>query len=56
MAQYRVEYRAYEHPEIARGITQEEFLEAMEWTRWHGLTNIDPHAAQLRDFYRRRRE
>lgn len=56
MAQYRVEYRAYEHPEIARGITQEEFLEAMEWARWHGLTNIDPHAAQLRDFYRRRRE
>ena len=56
MAQYRVEYRAYEHPEIARGITREEFLEAMEWARWHGLTNIDPHAAPPRDFYRRRRE
>jgi len=28
----------------------------MEWARWHGLTNIDPHAARLRDFYRRRRE
>ncbi len=56
MAQYRVEYQAYEHPEIARGITREEFLEAMEWARWHGLTNIDPHAARLRDFYRRRRE
>jgi len=56
MAQYRVEYRAYEHPEIARGITREEFLEAAEWARWYGLTNLDPHAAQLRDFYRRRRE
>jgi putative pyruvate formate lyase activating enzyme len=56
MAQYRVEYRAYEHPEIARGITREEFLEAMEWARWYGLTNIDPHAAQLRDLYRRRSE
>ena len=56
MAQYRVEYRAYEHPEIARGITGEEFLEAMDWARWYGLTNLDPHAVQLRDFYRRRRE
>ena len=56
MAQYRVEYHAYEHPEIARGITREEFLEAMEWARWHGLTNLDPHAVQLRDLYRRRRE
>jgi putative pyruvate formate lyase activating enzyme len=56
MAQYRVEYRAYEYPEIARGITREEFLEAMEWARWHGLTNLDPHSVQVRDLYRRRRE
>jgi putative pyruvate formate lyase activating enzyme len=56
MAQYRVEYQAYEHPEIARGITREEFLEAMEWARWHGLTNLDPNAVQLRNLYRRRRE
>ena len=31
MAQYRVEYRAYEYPPLARGITREEFLEAMGW-------------------------
>jgi putative pyruvate formate lyase activating enzyme len=54
MAQYRVEYRAYEYPEIARGITVEEFLEAMEWARWHGLTNLDPHSVQLHNLYRRR--
>jgi uncharacterized Fe-S radical SAM superfamily protein PflX len=30
MAQYRVEYKAYDYPEIARGITPEEFLEAMD--------------------------
>jgi hypothetical protein len=47
---------ANEYPEIARGITREEFLEAMEWAKWHGLTNLDPHAAQVRDLYRRRRE
>jgi putative pyruvate formate lyase activating enzyme len=55
MAQYRVEYRAYDYPEIARGITVEEFLEAMEWAKWHGLTNLDPHSVQLHTFYRRRR-
>jgi putative pyruvate formate lyase activating enzyme len=55
MAQYRVEYRAFEHPEIARGITVEEFLEAMEWARWYGLTNLDPHSVELRNLYLRRR-
>jgi len=53
MAQYRVDYRAYEYPEIARGITREEFLEAMEWARWYGLTNLDPHAVALHNRYRR---
>jgi putative pyruvate formate lyase activating enzyme len=56
MAQYRVEYRAYEYPEIARGITMEEFVEAVDWARWHGLTNLDPHTMQLYGFYKKRRE
>jgi putative pyruvate formate lyase activating enzyme len=56
MAQYRVEYRAFEYPEIARGITIEEFLEAMEWAKWYGLTNLDPHSVELRNLYQRRRD
>ena len=54
MAQYRVEYRAYEHPEIARGITVQEFTEAMDWAVKYGLTNLDPKSKGLREFYRRR--
>jgi putative pyruvate formate lyase activating enzyme len=53
MPQYHVEYRAYDYPEIARGITVEEFLEAMGWAEEHGLTNMDPHSISVRDFYRR---
>jgi putative pyruvate formate lyase activating enzyme len=54
MAQYRVEYKAYEYPEIARGITAQEYLEAMDWARKYGLTNLDPHSRSLMDFYQRR--
>jgi putative pyruvate formate lyase activating enzyme len=54
MAQYRVEYRAFEYPEIARGITVQEFLEAMDWARIHGLTNLDPQSKAIRDFYSQR--
>jgi putative pyruvate formate lyase activating enzyme len=53
MAQYRVEYKAFEYPEISRGITVEEFLEAMKWAEQHGLTNLDPHSLAVRDLYRR---
>jgi putative pyruvate formate lyase activating enzyme len=53
MAQYRVEYRAFEYPEISRGITVEEFLEAMKWAEQYGLTNLDPHSLAVRDLYRR---
>jgi putative pyruvate formate lyase activating enzyme len=56
MAQYRVEYRAFEYPEIARGITVQEFLEAMDRARFYGLTNLDPHSVALRNFYQLRRE
>ena len=54
MPQYRVEYKAFEHPEIARGITVQEFLEAMEWAEKNGLTNLDPNSVAVRNFYRSR--
>jgi putative pyruvate formate lyase activating enzyme len=54
MAQYRVEYKAYEYPEIARGITVKEFLEAMDWAQKYGLQNLDPQSEALRNFYRHR--
>lgn len=55
MSQYRVEYKAYDYPQIARGITVQEFLEAMDWAEQYGLTNLDPRSVRLRDFYKRRR-
>ena len=55
MAQYRVEYRAFEYPLIARAITSEEFLEAMQWAEDAGLTNLDQRSLANRDFHRRRR-
>lgn len=55
MAQYRVEYRAYEYPEIARGITVQEFMEAMDWAQKYGLTNLDPQSKALWNFYNQRR-
>jgi len=51
MAQYRVEYKAFEYPEIARGITVPEFLEAMDWAEKGGLTNLDPQSIALERFY-----
>jgi len=54
MAQYHVEYKAYDYPEIARGITVKEFLEAMEWAENYGLNNLDPRSISVRDFYRKR--
>ncbi len=41
MDQYRVEHRAFEYERIARAITPEEFIEAMEWATEAGLTNLD---------------
>ena len=54
MPQYRVEYKAFEYPEIARGITVEEFLEAIAWAEQSGLTNLDPKSVAVRNFYRDR--
>jgi putative pyruvate formate lyase activating enzyme len=52
MPQYRVEYKAYEYPKISRGITVNEFLEAMEWAIQQGLTNLDPKSMAVYEFYR----
>lgn len=54
MAQYRVEYKAFEHPEIARGITVSEFLEAVDWARDFGLTNLDYHTDATWEYYKSR--
>jgi putative pyruvate formate lyase activating enzyme len=55
MPQYRVDYRAFDYPEIARGITVEEFLEAMAWAEQYGLSNLDPRSLAVKDFYQQRR-
>jgi putative pyruvate formate lyase activating enzyme len=55
MAQYRVEYKAYDYPEIARGITAQEFLEAMSSAEKYGLTNLDLQSVAVRNFYQHRR-
>ena len=41
MSQYRPMYKAFEHPEIARTITQEEYADAIRWAQEVGLTNLD---------------
>jgi putative pyruvate formate lyase activating enzyme len=53
MAQYHVDYRAAEFDEIARAITADEFLEAMEWAEEAGLKNLDPRSRSNRDLFRR---
>jgi len=53
MAQYHVDYHAYNYPEIARGITVEEFLEAIEWAQEYGLTNLDEKSLSLWKYYRK---
>ena len=53
MPQYQVDYKAYEYPDIARGITMTEFLEAMEWAEEFGLTGLDPRSVRIRDLYKK---
>jgi len=53
MSQYRVEYKAYDYPEIARGTTVQEFLEAMGWAKKYGLTNLDYKTKALWNFYQK---
>lgn len=54
MPQYRVEYRAYEFPDIARAITTDEFVEAMDWAEDAGLDNLDARSAARWHRHRRR--
>ncbi|MFC1856818.1 twin-arginine translocation signal domain-containing protein [Thermodesulfobacteriota bacterium] len=54
MSQYHVAYKAFEYPEIARGITVREFMEAMRWAEQYGLKNLDPRSVARRDFYQHR--
>jgi len=55
MAQYRVEYKAFDYPEISRGITAQEFLEAIDWAEKYGLTNLDPQSVATRHIYKLRK-
>jgi putative pyruvate formate lyase activating enzyme len=54
MHQYRVEYKAFDYPEINRGITVKEYMEAINWATEYGLTNLDPRSVAVRDFYLKR--
>jgi putative pyruvate formate lyase activating enzyme len=56
MAQYHVEYKAYDYPEINRGITVQEFLEAMDWAEKAGLTHLDAQSLAIRNFYSQHRK
>ena len=54
MSQYRVEHRAFEYPPIARAITADEYLEAMDWAEEAGLTHLDERSLLQREIFRRR--
>jgi len=54
MAQYRVEYKAYEYEKINRAITSEEFIEAIEWAKEAGLTNLDERSLERYEIHRDR--
>ncbi len=54
MAQYRVEYKAFEYKRIARAITSEEYVEAMEWAIEAGLTNLDQRSLVHLELHRQR--
>ncbi|MBM3189554.1 MAG: radical SAM protein [Chloroflexi bacterium] len=54
MSQYRVEHKAFEYERIARAITSEEYVEAMEWAIEAGLTNLDGRSLAQLEIHRRR--
>jgi putative pyruvate formate lyase activating enzyme len=54
MSQYRVDHLAFEYERIARAITSEEYVEAMEWAIEAGLTNLDQRSLAQLDVHRRR--
>ena len=51
MHQYRVEYKAFEYPQIWRRITIQEYLEAMGWAEKYGLTHLDPRSLDIKRLY-----
>jgi putative pyruvate formate lyase activating enzyme len=55
MSQYRVEYKAYEYPELARGLTVEEFVEAIDWAKKFGLINLDSRSMAIYKIHKRQR-
>jgi putative pyruvate formate lyase activating enzyme len=48
MHQYKVEYKAYEYPEIWRA------MEAMDLAVESGLTNLDPRSVAVYEMYARK--
>jgi putative pyruvate formate lyase activating enzyme len=40
MPQYHPMHRARHYPEINRGVTRQEFAQAVQWARDAGLTNL----------------
>ena len=56
MHQYRVEYKAYDYPEIWRAITVDEYMEAIDWAVENGLTNLDPRSMAVYNFYAREKK
>jgi putative pyruvate formate lyase activating enzyme len=51
MHQYHVDYKAYDYPQIRRGLRASEFLEAVTWARQAGLTNLDPDTLRAARFF-----
>lgn len=43
MAQYLPCYQAFNRPQLARPLSQVEFVEAVNWARQQGLTRLDKH-------------
>jgi len=54
MSQYRVEHKAFEYPAIGRAITPQEYVEAIDWARGAGLTNLDGRSLSQYQVFRRR--
>jgi len=54
MAQYRVEFKAFEYEQIARAITSEEFVEAMDWAVEAGLRNLDERSVSQYAIHQRK--
>jgi putative pyruvate formate lyase activating enzyme len=47
MSQYRPMYKAFSYPDIARGITRSEYIEALHAAKEAGLTNLDIQGTPL---------